>query len=264
VLGGCDRPQFPDKAEAADPPSYSDAKAFRGEVYRSFNGNIAITLVSRDELELRDGNGPTILCKYTKQQNALRVVANAFGTTQVMYFQFTDRGVQTDDGEILLSRQHYEEALNQERLRQEQRQIEAQRREKEEARVASVRAESRLQTKVIKGFKLLPVRFSGGLKAVDSISVTDVAFHVHQPEDTFNDTNKTNIIDFADIASINEIEDDGGRFLFYIQFRRADRNRQIEIFTESKEGAETIRDTCMSAYNDWRRVFPDAVLNLQE
>lgn len=93
------------------------AEPFQGQLYRSFDGRMVLTLISRDECELNT-RGTTLLCKYTKQSDALRVVATAMGTNQVIYYRFTDQGIQNNDGEVLLSPDRYNAAIEQVRMAQ--------------------------------------------------------------------------------------------------------------------------------------------------
>jgi len=79
---------------------------FVGDVYRSLDGQRALTLTSPDECDFRDGK-TTLICKYTKQPDGLRVVMTVNGTDQVNDFHFTNEGIQGNDGPALLSTQHY-------------------------------------------------------------------------------------------------------------------------------------------------------------
>jgi hypothetical protein len=76
------------------------ATPFRGEVYESIDGLNVITLVSPEELELTE-QGHNIICKYTKQDGKLRVVANVMGTTEVVYYRMTNDGLQDKDSHML-------------------------------------------------------------------------------------------------------------------------------------------------------------------
>jgi uncharacterized protein YecT (DUF1311 family) len=117
---------------ASDSPQVQ-AEPFHGQVYRSFDGRTTLTLISEDECELNSG-GTTLLCKYTKQSDALRVVVTAMGTNQVIYYRFTDQGIQDNNGAILLSPERYAAATEQARLAQERQQ--AMKREAEQKRLA--------------------------------------------------------------------------------------------------------------------------------
>src|SRR5947207_2156573 len=64
----------------------AQAQPYKGGVYKSGDGNTVLTLVSSEECEIQ-ANGTTLLCKYTKQADTLRVVLTALGTSQVLYFR---------------------------------------------------------------------------------------------------------------------------------------------------------------------------------
>ena len=82
--------------------THIEAKPFKGEVYRSSDGRSTLTLTSNEECELRQ-DSDIILCKYTRENDALRVIVTAMGTTHVVYYRFINQGVQDNDGAILLS-----------------------------------------------------------------------------------------------------------------------------------------------------------------
>lgn len=75
-------------------------KPFKGQVYRAIDDRLVITLVSPDELELQTG-GANLICKYTIQDDALRVVANIRGAAQALYYRITDEGLLDNDGSVL-------------------------------------------------------------------------------------------------------------------------------------------------------------------
>lgn len=83
-------------------------KPFKGQVYRSLDDRLVITLVSPEELELQT-NGTNLICKYTTQDDSLRVVANIMGTTQALYYRITDGGLQGNDGSVLYTPSRLEE-----------------------------------------------------------------------------------------------------------------------------------------------------------
>jgi hypothetical protein len=93
------------------------AEPFHGQVYRSPDGQKSLTLISVDECELNDG-GPTLLCKYTKQSDALRLVVTALGTNQIIYYRITDQGIQDKCGVVLLSPGGYAAAIESKRARE--------------------------------------------------------------------------------------------------------------------------------------------------
>ena len=81
------------------------AKPFEGQIFRTADDRQAITLVSRDELEMRGGDaGPdNLICKYTRQDDTLRVVKTMLGTTLAVYYKITPDGLQANDGTVLFN-----------------------------------------------------------------------------------------------------------------------------------------------------------------
>lgn len=138
LLIGCDK-----SPNIASDSQQVQAEPFHGQVYRSFNGRSTLTLISQDECELNQG-GTTLLCKYTKQPDALRVVVTAMGTNQVIYYRITDQGIQDNSGNVMLSPDRYAAAIEQARIareaeaaRQRASQLEQERqRQMEEQRIA--------------------------------------------------------------------------------------------------------------------------------
>ncbi|WP_395744288.1 hypothetical protein [Prosthecobacter sp.] len=88
------------------------------QFYRSVNGRTSLRLISRDECELSDGSA-ILLGKYTRQPDALRVVLTTMGTNQVIYYRITDRGIQDNDGNMLLLPDRYAVAVEQARVARE-------------------------------------------------------------------------------------------------------------------------------------------------
>ncbi len=130
LVGGCDKaPTSTADKSGNQPPAPIQAEAFRGQVYKSFNQRKVLTLISKDECELSE-HGTILLCKYTKQDDKLRVVTTALGTSQVLYYRFTSQGLQDNDGNVLFSPEGLLEA---------QRQAELARRAQQEAREAAER-----------------------------------------------------------------------------------------------------------------------------
>lgn len=114
-----------------------EAAPFNGESYRTPNGRSAITLVSSDELEYRVADGTTYLCKYSAQQDALRVILTVMGTQQVLYFRRVHNGLVSNDGTQYLNSAGLAE-LDHEKELARQREMEA-RAAEERARVENER-----------------------------------------------------------------------------------------------------------------------------
>lgn len=116
-----------------------EARPFNGEAYRTQDGRSAITLISPVELEYRLKDGTILLCKYSKQDDGLRVVATALGTQQVLYFRRVSNGLLSNDGVLYLSPAGLAEVQRQEeqaRLARQAAEVAAQREraEREEKR----------------------------------------------------------------------------------------------------------------------------------
>lgn len=77
-------------------------KPFKGLTYRGIEGHI-ITMTSPDELELTEG-GVNLVCKYTQQDNAIRVVVNTLGTTQAVYYRIRPDGLEDPKGRMYYSK----------------------------------------------------------------------------------------------------------------------------------------------------------------
>lgn len=156
---GCERPPNITTTNATEPQRRVEAEPFNGEIFRSSDGRHSLTLISKDECELRSGT-TTLLCKYTKQSDALRVVATTLGTNQVIYYRVIDQGLQDNEGKVLLSPVRYSAAMQQmqqaqeakERLRREAEQMRRQEEDKQrrevERRIELTR-KSKIETKVV-------------------------------------------------------------------------------------------------------------------
>jgi type II secretory pathway pseudopilin PulG len=70
--------------------------------YRTRDGRSWIRLVSSNELEYRH-EGTTFLCKYSVQDESLRVILTVLGTQQVLYFKRTPEGYASEQGESYMT-----------------------------------------------------------------------------------------------------------------------------------------------------------------
>ena len=114
----CNKSTKTASANSGDHGPMAEAQPFHGEVYRSFDDDTALTLISSEELELRNGK-TTLLCKYSNPAGALRVIITTLGTNQVVYYRFTDTGLKDNDGRLLLSPKSYAAAMEQDRKEKE-------------------------------------------------------------------------------------------------------------------------------------------------
>jgi hypothetical protein len=129
-IAGCNKSPTPPPANnsASPQPPPVQAEPFHNQVYKSLDGRKMLTLISKDECEYTEGRD-TVLGKYTKQTDSLRVVLTVMGTSQVVYFRFTDQGLQDNNGNVLLSPENYAAAIEQIR----QAKIEEMKKQKEAA-----------------------------------------------------------------------------------------------------------------------------------
>lgn len=81
------------------------AKPFEGQIFRTADDRQVMTLVSQDELEMRGGDAgaDNLICKYTRQDDTLRVVKTMLGTTLAVYYKITPDGLQANDGTVLFN-----------------------------------------------------------------------------------------------------------------------------------------------------------------
>ena len=245
-----------------DSNAHVQAEPFHGEIYRSVDGRTVLTLISRDECELREG-GTTLLCKYTKQADALRVVATAMGTNQVLYYRFTDQGIQDNNGSVLLSPDRYKAATEQIRLareREEQAQQQAermrlaedQRKREAEARLTARIEESKKESKVLATFKIPPpdrtmLQFKHGL----TLTVADSNVRCDNSDGT------TDLILFSDYTGLDYSE---GTDLFNVIYHdaRLGIGAGIQVYPGGHKAAQKIYDQITKAYEDWKKRFPEA------
>ncbi len=105
-----------------DSSTERQAIAYKGEVYRSLDGDMAITIVSSDELELaRDGIN--LICKYTRQPTAIRAVETMMGASQAVYYQIIHEGLKNPDGVVLYSPKALEVAITRKEEEQRAREV---------------------------------------------------------------------------------------------------------------------------------------------
>jgi ankyrin repeat protein len=112
----------PDSSSSAN--DSAGPQAFKGQVYRSLDDREAITLTSPEELEIQAGN-TNLICKYTKQGDTLRIVANVMGTTQAIYYRVTDEGLRDSNGGVLYDPTHLQTARADANAAQQKAQLDA-------------------------------------------------------------------------------------------------------------------------------------------
>jgi hypothetical protein len=250
LTGGCEKPATstatnndfskPLPTTQASPPPVQ-AEPFHGQVYKSVDGRHVVTLTSKDECELTQDGG-TLLCKYTKQKDALRVIATVMGTTQVLYFRFTDKGLQDNDGNILLSPEQYAASL--------------QRIGEERQRVANEQLLSSKETKIISTFAL-QARDEGD---PDGVIVTDVSLRYHFPKP---DSQSKTIL-FSQIAELTNLEGVDDVFIWFSVHYQPKPNTFYayqRCVCKSTVEAEGVKNAILNAFEAWKKKFPIAVLH---
>ena len=282
LTAGCNKsPTSPTANNSNSQPPPVQAEAFHGQVYKSVDGRHVVTLTSKDECELTK-TGTTLLCKYTKQADALRVIATVMGTPQVLYFRFIDQGLQANDGQVLLAPRQYADAIAQlEKQRREQEQQQA-KEQMERERIAKEIADSKLATRTISKYTLPTQRaFDQGRPYFDlqrALALTDVSLAMHivnhpllikGPDVVIGD----DVILFSQIRKIYDLGE--GNFTdfyngnisvpnngFFVECEPKKVNTTLDqvVNGKSADEARAIHDAVLDAYNAWKMKFPDAVL----
>lgn len=277
LTGGCDKSPTTNNRDSQPPPPIQ-AEPFHGQVYKSLNGRIVLTLISKDECELNTG-GTTLLCKYTKPNNTLRIVATALGTSQVIYYRFTNQGLEDNDGNILLSPEGYAATIAQLERKQHEEEKERERKQLEEQRVAQAIANSKLETQTIATFSLPGQSFSGfgSSGTLDpTLTITDVSlkWRIVARSKLSSDRIRNEEIPFYRIRKIDGIQTgapksyNGAAYTYYSgshSFELAYSDGSYDSYIvklidgKSEAEAQTIHDTVLKAFNVWKGKFPEAV-----
>ena len=139
----CDKSQEKPGNSAPDAKQAFEAKPYNREIYRRHDDSKTIILISRDECEVKQG-GKTFLCKYTKQDDALRVVMSVMGSTEVVYYKIVPHGLKEENGPILRNEIQYN-ALK--KAQEDAARVESE-------KIAALIAESKQQTEPIFKFRV--------------------------------------------------------------------------------------------------------------
>lgn len=151
LLAACDKPSPPTTVQ-------SSTEAPGGEIYRSLDDAVVLRIISQNECELKIADDTILLCKYTRQSDAIRVLVTRLGQTEVEYLRLVNEGLQTQNGGILLSSAKYNLAIEQIRQKRERMQYEWQQRE---AKRLALLEESKKETQAVLTFALYPSSDSG-------------------------------------------------------------------------------------------------------
>lgn len=258
LVGGCDKsPTSTANKSGNQPPAPIQAEAFHGQVYKSFDQRKVLTLISKDECELNE-HGTILLCKYTKQNDNLRVVTTALGTSQVLYYRFTNQGLQDNDGNVLFSPEGLLEAQRQAELARQaqqeaQRQAELAMRAKQEARRRLI-SQATTQAKELGRCRTVV----GSEQQACEVIVSDVGFRTTTPWPSVKPD-----VNFASISDIRQDTYGGKRtptvvFNFTEYIPNCNGTSWTAFFFDSTE-----RDRCyqiaIQAYSAWKVKFPELV-----
>jgi hypothetical protein len=244
-------------------------------VYKSLNGRTVLTLVSKDECEWAE-DGTTLLYKYTKANNTLRIVATALGTTEVIYMRFTDQGLEDNKANVLLSPDAYAAAVTQ--LKRQQRETEAaqekerlekERERLEKKRVAKVIASSTVETRTISTFSTASVTVTGihGSWPIDiSVAVTDVSLKLRSVGHLKNGgTHRaSNDVYFSQIRKIGDIKKGAQGYQFLVDWNLDNDTSYYSyggscLYFTTEGEARASHDLVLNAFNAWKQTFPEAV-----
>ena len=261
-LLGCDK-QAGSSDETSEQKGAVSAVPFNGENFRSFDGSMALTLISKDECEMR--NGPdTLLCKYTRQDGALRVVVTQLGTNLVLYFRLVREGLQDNHGNVLLNPPSYNMAIKrvqEQRLAEQRAQEEAERnrmqqerrRQEELVRIGRLIEESKTETKVGLRAAHLYRNYDSSQEYLGQLTISNAYLNIFTTDKAKPSTklwlggitstdfdslslHKTLIIWLTSYAGSSE-------FTYSLSFRTA-------------EEAEKLKLAVVAALNNWRKAFP--------
>jgi hypothetical protein len=250
--GGCNKSPTSTTANNSgnQQPPPVQAEPFHGQVYKSLDGRTTLTLVSKEECELSE-NGTILLCKYTKPNDTLRVVTTALGTSQVIYYRFTDQGIQDNNGNVLLSQERYAAIIQQQQL--------------EKQRKDELLNNSKAETKIINTFSLNPIN-ENDANAPDQLILTDVSMKFHWPVSPWQKTETNEVVYFVNLENpvwnVKSIGDVQGPsfdcYSFNIYYIRGLKG-MATLRLKSNVELQGVHDAVLNTYNAWKAKFPNAV-----
>lgn len=223
-VAGCDKAPNTETSRAGDPKPQVKAEPFHGEVYRPLRGDTVLTLVSPDECELRQGQR-TLLCKYTKQPDALRVVITALGTTEVIYYKFTDQGLQSENGDVLFSTK-----IRAERI----------------AKINALIAESQKKTEPIFKFKLRSRDFEARVIGEAEVTSNGMSFNAAIGQDSTKRFEHW----FGNLREFSV----GGTDGCILEIRQTNGGYQLVVLKDRKE-AEDVLVRLSRIFSDWKKRY---------
>ena len=251
---GCNKPPNTEPSHPQNAAPTAQAPRFQRQAYRSLDGKAMLTLISRDEAELRE-DGRTLLCKYTKEADGFRVVATVLGTAQVAYYRATDGSLKSEDGVILLSQERYVAAMEQIKRKQQEELDQRQNAKRETIRIDT--------------FQLHSHQFPSAASA-DQVILTDVSLMLHCPPVNIGPAQDTRdfVVYFADVYSVDDklTPWSDERFGFALNFRIQNATlrdvyipRTEWIICNTEADAQRIQRMILTTFGAWKAKFPLAV-----
>ena len=274
LVEGCGKQPTTDN-NSSQPAPPVQAEPFHGQVYKSVDGRNMLTLTSKDECDLTQ-DGTTLPCKYTKQADALRVIATVMGTPQVLYFRFVDQGLQANAGKILLAPQQYADAMAKLRQEEEARQKaeaeiqrEAQERQRREQQIAQENQDCTIETIKNSSFPLFlrtPQSPNGISLTEGTITITDVSIELDIIYHRSNGSTQPGgcAIDFLHLLKIGNVGEEAPANSFNLDYssivgRGKSFYNDKTFGFKSDADARAAHDALIAALNSWKGKFPDVV-----
>lgn len=231
--------------------SCSQSERLPADLYQTLDGMRRIRVVSGDELELTEGGG-NLVCKYTRKADSVRVVVNAFGGTQALYYTITADGLRDDRGATLYTLPKLKEEQERIRIKQE--------REVASARAAAERVrarteESRRESKVLGKVSLRDASKTSEYPGGEAI-VTDVGIKINS---ITNGRSETREVWYGSIIDATVDANQGGyppAVVLRVESPSGFPD-YVHVWTAGKEGAYEFHALVEPALEVWRNKYPD-------
>lgn len=252
-------------------PASLQAEAFERQVYRSLDGGSVLTLISREKCELSEG-GTTLECRYSKEDDKLRVVTIALSTSKEINFRFTGEGLQDDNGNVLFSPERYASAIEQLRRHeeeQERQRLETQRQEQHSAeRIANAKRENQMIAKYSLVFEPRLARDGSAIRCEGTLTLTDASLklHIFEHDSTYSVREFDSVTYFFRVREIGAVGEGAQGSAFFVNAEHnpddpSDYPPAHQVFhCRSADEARTIQEAIVNAFNAWKAKFPEAAL----
>jgi hypothetical protein len=243
--------------------SCSKLAPFTKESFQTIDGQESLTLMSRDEAELRE-RGTSFVGKYTEENGKIRVTATIMGTNQAIYFERVPDGLRSSNGVLLLSPVSYASAVEQQRKEQQrqaaaaeeerQRQRRAEEKQRaEEQRVAAVVQKSKVSTKRLAAYDLPR---GNAWREPLSLVLTDVDLQVSYPK--MQRSSKLWFGDFWKIRYNQDYSNDPSITYEITQHDPSEAYQRYTMYLPNLEFVKQFDAQFRAALAAWRRQFPEA------